>query len=154
MLRIAILMAYAINTEFFGCISILLFLVPVFLTVVFHPHKSPIHNIADAFLLLILIAVGISALSIDVVAYVGLQTLILSQALINTFLCIPLLYFIAILLYKAFAHKRLVRKAHQKLCLIIPCSNCRQVNDEAPWPDRLVHAEEYAPLLTTETLGN
>ena len=87
-LRIAILMAYAINTEFVVCISILLFLVPVFLTVVFHPHKSPIHNIADAFLLLILIAVCISANSIDVVHYVGLQTIIPSQELFNTFLCL------------------------------------------------------------------
>ena len=151
MLRIAILMSYTINAEFSKCIAILILL--VFLTAIFNPHKSPIHNITDTFLLLILIAAGILAQFINVEHYVVLQSIIPSQALTDTFLCILLLYFIAIILYKIFAHKRFVRKAHQKLCLIIPC-NCQPVNNEVPCPDRLVNAEEYAPLLTTETLAN
>ena len=53
MLRITVLTAYAINTDFVLYISILLLLLPVFLTTTFHPHKSPVYNITDTFLLLI-----------------------------------------------------------------------------------------------------
>ena len=154
MLRIALLMMYTINNDFVLHIDILILLVPVFLTATFYPHKSPIHNIIDIFLLLTLIAVSISTLSIDVVHYIVLHSAKPSHFLADFFFGIPLLYFIVIILHKLLAHKRYVRKAHQKLCLTIPCSSCRQVNDEALWPDRLVNAEEYTPLLTTETLGN
>ena len=88
MLRIAILMSYTINAEFAKCIAILILL--VFLTAIFNPHKSPIHNITDTFLLLILIAVCILSQFINVEHYVVLQSIIPSQALTDTFLCIPL----------------------------------------------------------------
>ena len=146
LLRIAVLMVYAINAEFFLYIIILLFLIPVFLTACFHPHKIYSHNISDTFLLLILISFGISSLSVNELRKFDSNKL--SHVLTIFFPCIPLLYFIAVLLYKLFAHKNVVRKVHQKLC------NYRQVNDEEVWPDRLINAEEYTPLLSTETVGN
>ena len=148
MLRIAVLMVYAINNDFALPLAILILLVPIFLTATFHPHKSPIHNITDIFLLLILISICISCISVNVTSYIALHSRHLSHALADIFFCIPLLYFIAVLLYKLFAHKNAVRKVHQKLC------NYRQVNDEEVWPDRLIYAEEYTPLLSTETVGN
>ena len=148
MLRIAVLMVYAINNEFALHIAILILLVPIFLTATFHPHKSPIHNITDIFLLLILISICISCLSVNETNRIALHSYQLSHALVLIFPCIPLLYFIAVLLYKLFAHKNAVRKVHQKLC------KYRQVNDEEVWPDRLISAEEYTPLLSTETVGN
>ena len=146
MLRIGILIVYAINAEFALCITVLLFLVPVFLTATFHPHKSPIYNIIDTFLLLIMISIGISSLSTQEVHYGALHSEKLSHALVDIFICIPLLCGFAILCYKLFAHKNSV---WQKLCLIC---NCRKVNDEEVWPDRLINAEEYTPLLSTEAV--
>ena len=153
MLRIAILMSYTINTEFTSCLVILILLVPVFLTSVFHPHKSPIHNITDTFLLLILTSIFHLASITNVIHYIAVHSINLIHILLDAFLCIPLLYFIAILFYKLFAHKKCVQKVYQKLCLMIPC-NYQQANDEEVWPDRLVNAEEYTPLLSTETIGN
>ena len=146
LLRIAVLMVYAINAEFFLYIIILLLLIPVFLTACFHPHKIYSHNISDTFLLLILISFCISSLSINELRKFDSNKL--SHVLTIFFPCIPLLYFIAVLLYKLFAHKNAARKVYQKLC------NYRQVNDEEVWPDRLINAEEYTPLLSTETVGN
>ena len=66
MLRIALLVVYAsINNDFAIFPIIVLLMVPVFLTVIFHPHKSPFHNATDVFLLLVLVAIGVSILSID-----------------------------------------------------------------------------------------
>ena len=153
LLRITALMAYAINTEFVSCIGILILLVPVFLTATFHPHKSPIHNITDTFLLLILTSISHLASITNVIHYIAVHSINLIHILLDAFLCIPLLYFIAILFCKLFAHKKCVQKVHQKLCRMIPC-NYQQANDEEVWPDRLVNAEEYTPLLSTETIGN
>ena len=148
MLRIAVLMSYTMNTEFTLCMGILILLVPVFLTSVFHPHKSPIHNITDTFLLIILTSISLSAIFISVIRYIAVHSGKLIHSLSDALLCIPPLYFIAILFYKLFAHKKCVQKVHQKLCRLIPC-NYQQANDEEVWPDRLVNAEEYTPLLST-----
>ena len=153
MLRIATLMSYTINTEFTLCLGILILLVPVFLTSVFHPHKSPIHNITDTFLLLILTSIIHLEIFITVIHYIAVHSNHPIHLLADASLCIPPLYFIAILFYKLFAHKQCVQKVYQKLCLMIAC-NYQQANDEEVWPDRLVNAEEYTPLLSTETIGN
>ena len=153
MLRIAILMLYTINAEFAICIAILILLVTVFLTAIFHPHKSPIHNITDTFLLLILTSIFLLQIFINVIHYKAVYFSDIILALFDAFLCIPPLYFIAILFCKLFAHKKCVQKVHQKLCRMIPC-NYQQANDEEVWPDRLVNAEEYTPLLSTETIVN
>ena len=154
LLRIAVLMAYAINTDLALCIAILLLLVAVFLTTIFHPHKSPIYNITDTFLLLILICIGILIISAQAVRYtVALHSGILLHILFDTFLCIPLLCFIAVLFCKLLACKNSVWKVYRKLCLTC---NCRQANDEELyiWPDRLINTEEYTPLLSTEAVEN
>ena len=51
------------------CITILLFFVRIFLTAILHPNNSPILNIADTILWLVLISTGISILSTRVVYY-------------------------------------------------------------------------------------
>ena len=115
MLRITVLMAYAINTDFVLCISILLLLLPVFLTASFHPHKSPVYNITDTFLLLILISIGLSTIFAQAVRYtVALHSTKPLHILSDIFLCIPILYFIAIVFYKLFAHNRVTRLLYGK----------------------------------------
>ena len=154
MLRIAHLVIYAIIPSHFAiCLATLLGFVPVLLTAIFHPHKSPSHNVTDVFLLIILISGGISILSIDLANYEAHLSTKTSNILPIILSSIPLLYFIAISFYKLFAHKSFVQKAHQKLCLLVPC-NWQKVNSEEPWPDRTMNAAEYEPLLSTESIGN
>ena len=153
-LRIAFFVVLAsIPTEFTIVVMILLNFVPVFLTAIFHPHKSPYHNASDVFLLLVLSFIGISVMSIDIADFRAVRYRRTSYVLTIFFIFIPLLYFIAISLYKLFAHKRFVRKAYQKLCLLVPCIQ-HEVNFEEPWPDRFINAAEYEPLLSTELTGN
>ena len=154
MLRIILLVVYSsIPTKFAICPAILLVFVPVFLTAIFHPHKSPSHNAIDIFLLLTLISSGISIISIDLANNKAVRSQRTSLVLTIIFLCIPFLYFIAISFYKLFTRKGFVQKVRQKLCLLAPC-NCQEVNLEEPWPDRIINAAEYEPLLSTESIGN
>ena len=154
MLRIILLVVYAsIPTTFAICPVILLVFVPVFLTAIFHPHKSPPHNAIDIFLLLTLISSGISVISIDLANYKAVRSQRTSNVLTIIFLSIPLLYYVVISFYKLFFRKSFVQKVRQKLCLLVPC-NRREVNFEEPWPDRIINAAEYEPLLTTESIGN
>ena len=148
MLRIALLVVYAsINNDFVIFPIIVLLMVPVFLTAIFHPHKSPFHNATDVFLLLVLVAIGVSLLSIQVAYHKALRSLKSSLVLNLIFVSIPILYFITIIFYKLFPCKRFVQKVHHKLCLQEP-------NYEELFPDRLVNAEQYEPLPSTETFGN
>ena len=125
MLRTTCLVVYSsIPTQFAICPVILLSFVPVFLTFIFHPHKSPSHNVTDIFLLLTIISSGISIMSIDLANYRSRSVRSERTALVLTviFLSIPFLYFIAISFYKLFAHKCFVQKVRQKLCLLVPCN--------------------------------
>ena len=155
--RFAGLVIYAsISTEFAVAPALLLFLVPVFLTAVFHPHKYHFYNFTDIFLLLVLLSIGISLLSIDVANYKAVRSEEASLAFTSIFVTIPLLYFIAVLFFKLFARKMVVQKLCQKLHLHLPC-NCLEVDpnleESLPWPDRIVNAEQYEPLLSAESIG-
>ena len=134
---------------------VLLIIVAVFLTAVFHPHKSPFHNAADIFLLLVLMSVGISILALEVAVYRNHHTKHATHTLTTTLSSVPALYLAAFLFYKLFACVRVIRKNFQKLCFVMPCKPCQESNiDETlPWPDRIVHAEDYEPLLGCNT-GN
>ena len=156
MIRFAGLVIYAsISTEFAIAPTTLLFLVPVFLTAVFHPHKYHFYNFTDIFLLLVLMSIGISLLSIDVANYKAVRSANASHALTIISSSIPFLYFITIILYNVFAQKRFVQNACRKLYLILPC-NCREADpnfeESLPWPDRIVNAEHYEPLLSAESI--
>ena len=69
---------------------------------------------------------------------------------IDILIPVPVLYFTALLFYKLFAHKRFVKKVYHKVCVLIHCEANQPHNDfegPLPWPDRMINAEEYAPLL-------
>ena len=136
---------------------VLLIMAAVFLTAVFHPHKSPFHNAADIFLLLVLISIGIPHLALEVAEYRNHHTQRATHTLATTLLSAPGLYLLAFLFYKLFANVRVIQKNFHKLCnFVMPCKPCQESNiDELhvplPWPDRIVHAEEYEPLLSCNT---
>ena len=123
----------------------LLFMAAVFLVAVFHPYKSPFHNAADIFLLLVLLSIGSSFLAMDIALYEkNHYTRHVTQALAIFLLSIPALYLAAILCYKLFARMRVIQKYFQKLKSHIDESSL-------PWPDRVVHAEDYEPILGCST---
>ena len=134
---------------------VLLIIVAVFLTAVFHPHKSPFHNAADIFLLLVLMSVGISILALEVAVYRNYHTKHATHTLTAILSSVPALYLAAFLFYKLFACVRVIRKNFQKLCFVMPYKPCQESNidEPLPWPDRIVHAEEYEPLIGCST-GN
>ena len=132
----------------------LLFMAAVFLIAVFHPHKSPFHNAADVFLLLILMSIGSSFLALDVAVYRNHYTRHVTHTLTTSLLSIPALYLAAFLFYKLFAQVRVIQKHFQKLCVVMPCNPCQESKVEEsslPWPDRVVHAEDYEPILGCST---
>ena len=134
----------------------LLFMAVVFLTAVFHPHKSPFHNTADIFLLLVLMSVGISTLAGEVAEYRNHHTQRATHTLTAALLPVPGLYLLAFLFYKLSACVRVIQKNFQKLRnFVMSCKLCQESNidEPLPWPDRIVHAEEYEPLLGCST-GN
>ena len=134
-------------------ILILVTLVPVFLTAAFRPHKSLIYNIVDIFLLLVLVSFGTSIKAVTITDASGIHSATISSVLVCIFSLIPLLYLIAVLLYKLLAHKRVVQKVCQKVCALIPCHfrETDQIDFERALPHRLVHANEYTPLLSTDS---
>ena len=145
LLRIAsLVIVITFPSTFVLCPLTLLFMIPVFLTAVFHPHKSPLYNFADIFLLLILISGGVVLQSQS--AAKERNALRTAKTLSTTIGFIPLLYFVIILLYKL-----LPQRFKQKFCLLIPFyhhklpHNCEE---PLPWPDRTLNAEHYAPLLS------
>ena len=154
MARVVHLVVFAIAQSNFAIyLATLVTFAPVLLTVIIHPHKSPFHNVTDIFLLLTLISAGISTMSIDLANYEAPHSARAASVLPAILLTIPLLYLIAISFYKLFAHKRFVQKVRQKLCLLVSCIR-REENFEEPWPDRIINAAEYEPLLSTESIRN
>ena len=131
----------------------LLFTTAVFLIAVFHPRKSPFHNAADIFLLLVLTSGGSSILALDAALYRNYYTQHVTRTLAIILSLIPALYLIAFLFYKLFARVRVIQ-CFQKLCVVMPCNPCQESKvDESslPWPDRIVHAEDYEPILGCST---
>ena len=151
-LRIAFLVIFASTTsELVVIFLIILLLVPVFLTAIFHPHKSLIYNIVDIFLLLVFICFLTSVAALIICDAIHCRTV--SGVLVCIFSPIPLFYLIVILLYKLLAHKRVVQKVCQKMCALMAFNSQKtdQIDFERALPHRLVHANEYTPLLCTDS---
>ena len=139
MLRLTYLAVFAnVMSNVILPILILVTLVPVFLTGIFHPHKFLIYNIVDSFLLLVLVSFATSIAAVAITDASGIHSATISNVLVCIFSPIPLLYLIAVLLYKLLAHKRVVQKACQNVCALIPCHfrETDQINFE-----RALHTE-------------
>lgn len=130
--------------------------VPVFLFIdlvlllslaVAQPYKSPVHNTADSFLLFVsavLYVADIAADTASVGRYGELSQVL--HTLAGFLYLVPLLYLIGLALYKLLAHKELTRRVYQRIYVSFQC-NRKKTDFEESMPDRLVHPEEYEPLL-------
>ena len=133
-----------------------LFLLLLFLLVVFQPYKSPIHNTMNVcllFIFIILLVSGIGNLLAyktgALFAYSAIQQL--TGVSIGISFVIPFLFFIALLLYKCFGHRRCTKRVCQRICALMPCGVCSAVahsGSEESLADRIVNAEQYTPLLS------
>ena len=158
MIRIAFVVLYGIlpSNNFVILWIILLFLFLLFLLAVFHPYKSPIHNIINIFLVLIAIIFSVSSTA-DFIAYNTALLLAhskikkLTDYITGIFVVIPLLFFIALLLYKCFGHRRCTKRVCRRICALLPCGGCSAVahsGSEESLADRIVNAGQYTPLLS------
>ena len=161
MIRIALIVLYGIlpSNNFMIPLALFLFLVLLFLVAVFHPYKSPIHNTINIFLLFIECLFGVSGTA-DVIAYRTGALLVhrkmrrLADVFVSVFSVIPLLVFIALLLYKCFGHRRCTKRVCQRICALMPCGVCSAVahsGSEESLADRIVNAEQYAALPLSES---
>ena len=151
--RITFLLALALVTsEIVLTVGIIIVLVPVFLTAVFHPHKSLFYNIVDIFLLLVLVSFFTSITSVALSHYYTIPSAKISDILTAIVSPTPLLYLIIVLLYKLLAHTKFIQSACQKTCMLIRChfQEANQTILEESLPHRIIHANEYTPLLLTE----
>ena len=151
MIRIAALIVYVfVSTRFTQFPVTMLVVVFVFLIAIFHPYKSPFHNAATIFLMFVLLSVCISMLAIELAYFEAVRSEHVSHVFLDILLPIPVLYFFVIVFYKLFAHKNFIQKVYRKICVLIRC-NCEEANNDfngsLPWPDRMINAEQYAPLL-------
>ena len=156
MIRIALIVIYGMfpSGHIVMPLVILLLLPLLFLLAVFHPYKSPNHNIINIFLIFIASMFGISVIAGFIahrtgalLAHSKIQTL--TDFITATFSVIPLLFFIALLLYKCFGHRRCTKRVCQRICALMPCGVCSAVahsGSEESLADRIVNAEQYAAL--------
>ena len=164
MIRIALIAVYGIlpSSNFVIIWVIFLVLLLLFLLAVFHPYKSPIHNTINILLLFIVTIFAVSSTA-DFIAY-NTATLLahskirkLTDVITGIFSVIPLLFFIALLLYKCFGHRRCTKRVWQKICALMPCGVCSAVThsgSEESLADRIVNAEQYVALLSEPITGS
>ena len=158
MIRIALSVVYGMfpSNDFVKPLAIFLLLVLLFLLAVFHPYKSLVRNIFNILLLFIACMYGVS-ITADIIAYKTGALLAhskirkLADIFMAVFSVIPLLFFIALLLYKCFGHRRCTKRVCRRICALMPCGGCSAVahsGSEESLADRIVNAEQYTPLLS------
>ena len=135
------------NSNFWLPIGASITLLLLLLTAILRPYKSPVHNNIDIFLLVMLVFPFVGVMT-EVMSYSQLQFIALATFILEVSLTIPLAYIVSIILYKLFSSVRCVRVTCRKIQASSPCHCCEErENDEEALPYRMLHSEEYAPLL-------
>ena len=159
MMRIAILVIAGIVTFNYNFgISLIVFLLQLllFLIIVFQPYKIPIHNTINIFLLIVVSLFGVSFMAEAIVYSRTSQFRKIPAVFIAIFSFIPLMFFVGLILYKCFGHRRCTQRVFQRIHASIPCVICRRMlrsDSEESLPDRMIHAEQYVPLLAEPDTG-
>ena len=148
-MRILFILILGVTASEF-CIPLwgLLILILLLLTALLQPYKCPTHNRINIFLLLAITFIIIAGMA-ELMAYSRtVQFKKVSSGIVGASFFVFPLYFVGIIFYKMFAHRRCVRKLHQKLCRIL----CRKPDGsyeeyDRLLPERMVNVEECAALL-------
>ena len=126
-------------------ISVTLLLVVLFLSTIFCPYKSPIHNNIDIFLLTTFTLLLVSAIG-NVISYpINRHFATLSSYMTEISFLILSAYSIGLLIYKLFARVRCVQRNCQRIGAAMPCQ-CHEDTPSEVFPYRMIHDEEYVQL--------
>ena len=145
MIRIALLVIFTTVFDFAFIMITVLILLLFYLTAVFQPYKSPIHNAVNQFSLFI--SCLICALASNLAYSETLQYKMFINALFSVCIIILLLLYIGLLLHKCFGRRSCTQRVYQKIHALMSCRVCRRavrsVSEES-LPDRMIHVEQYA----------
>ena len=120
-------------------------LVLLFLTAVFQPYKDNVHNRINIFFLAVIIFIVISAMAANLPVSETVQLKYFADFMETMSISIPLMYIVAVILYKLFAHRMWVQNLYQKLRPI--CIKHKDEDFVRILPERMVNVEECAALL-------
>ena len=156
MIRIALIVAYGVlpNSTFLLPLVIFFVVLLLFLLAVFQPYKSSISNNINIFFLFIGCMFGVLCIADLIVINIppfSVSTQKRVYAIKAILFVMPLLVFIALLLYKCCGQRRCTRRVCQKVCALMPCGVCSAAtrsDSEESLADRIVHAEQYGALLS------
>ena len=115
------------------------------LTALLHPYKAQSENRVNIFFLLMIIFVIISCMSGHMANTGAVKFRGTANFIQGLSVCIPVVYIVAIILYKLFGHRLWVRKLYQKLCNV--CLTKSIEDCERTLPERMFNVEECAVLL-------
>ena len=126
-------------------------LAALILIAIFEPYKFNAHNIIDILMLTLFGIIFILNMGMIISYSETVQYRHISNALSAISIFIPLLYFIGFLTYKLFGRTTHIGVFCQKiwnstLCVNY-CRNVRRASSVESLPDRMLHEEEYEPLL-------
>ena len=138
-------------------ISVILFLHLILILVVgvVRPYKSPVYNTADSFLLFVSATLYLSDVAGNTASVRHHSQLAVAMRGIGGFVyLVPLIYLAGVILYKLCARTNLAKKIYERIKILLPCNCNRGIHRdfEESLPDRLVHPEEYEPLLIEHRL--
>ena len=150
--RILFLVIFVTNVSLFWvCSAIPMILIAIFLTAVFQPYKSTVYNNIDNFLSLEFVFIIVSVIVKLLGRYEGPNFNRYSTSMLLLSVSLPFLYLLGLLLYKlsVICHKTYACNTCQNIKYITLHSwrNKAQPGLEELFPDRMIHAEEYTPLI-------
>ena len=113
----------------------------------FQPYRSAVHNVTDSFLILSMIICysSIMASTLDIVFLKSSSFLDISFVVIYLAALVPLFYIVALIVYWLVVRKKLPQKLYRKLVHRNTAEEQQQLLEDS-LPDRIVHAEAYAPM--------
>ena len=122
--------------------------------VVLRPYRSTVHNVTDSFLILSAIIGYSSAMAIDIDNALVKSDSFLDIAIVMVFLSglVPLFYIVVLIVYWLVVRKKLPQKLYRKLVHRNTTEEQQQLLEDS-LPDRIVHAEAYAPLIPAAMSG-
>lgn len=120
-------------------------LVVLSLTAVFQPYKDSVHNRINIFFLVLIVFLVFSAMARYVAVPEIKRFKYIADVMIALSCSVPVVYIVAVVLYKLFAHRMWVRKLRQRLCRIF--IKPEEEDFVRMLPERMVNMEECAALL-------
>ncbi len=144
--RIILLMMYCLITGpvFYSSATLILTIVAAMFIVV-KPYKTAVFNVTDPLLFFVLIIGNVTVLS--TATEISRDKYACLQVIAFVVYVIPLLYLLAVAFHRFFVKTRIVHHTYRKFRSAVSREPTDNIFVEESLPDRLVHEDEYRPLL-------